>query len=837
MLVIALISCLHFLLDLTTYFAEVILPLAVPNTFTYRLPQNMEPYARAGQRVVVPFNRGKLLTGIIERIHTSPPSAYAAKYIDCILDEEPVMTDLQLLHLRWIAKYYMCNIGEVLLAALPTGLRLSSESVYVPNPAFDGDVSNLNQRELSLLEAMGHRESVNLQDITQILGISTVQPTLKALLSIGAILIYENLKERYKPRFEDYIKLSAASAGEDGLRAAFASLERSPKKLEVLMQYVQASGAMENPENALRKLSFQKLAKTSSSIIAELVKKGIFELERREVDRLKHIEASPDSHFELSLAQTTASAEIKSQFNAQKVVLLEGITSSGKTEIYIKLIEEQLGAGKQVLYLLPEIALTTQMIHRLERYFGPQLTVYHSRFTQDERVEVWNLVLGNTPDRGRLILGARSAIFLPFRQLGLIIVDEEHEPSFKQHEPAPRYHARDAALRLAQLHDAKVLLGSATPAFETMTHAINGKYGHVRLTERYGEGKLPKIDIVSLKTTKQSEKEGFFSEQLIEAIAQTLDRDEQVILFQNRRGYAPILLCEICGHVPECTRCDVSLTYHKAQKRLVCHYCGNKYSIAPTCGACGSVKLRLAGFGTQRIEEELEVKLPKAKLARLDLDSTRTKNAYHQILSDFGDGVIDILIGTQMVTKGLDFGKVSLVGILHADLLLKFPDFRATERGFQLMTQVAGRAGRRDTPGKVIIQTSDPDQWILKQVKSTNYTAVYDHEIAERKKYVYPPFSRLILLIFRHSDSDLVDFASAWYHKELATFFPEGNMLGPEYPAVARVKNRFNKQLILKIAVGMPLSLIKGKMEELHIRFAQDKTLRAVRIIVNVDPQ
>lgn len=818
-----------------TYFAEVLLPLAVPNSFTYRIPKNMEPYVHLGLRVVVPFGKQKILTGIVISIHQSPPTAYEAKYIDSLLDDEAIVTPQQIQFWEWMAGYYLCNRGDILLAALPGGLRLASESKYILNPAFDGDLSLFNERECLLIEILSKREVLDSKEVAEALGIKSIQKTLKNLLEGEAILIMEDLKERYKPKLETYVKLSDAVSDEDGLESAFKAVQSSARQEEALMMYVQLSDRYGDYIKEVKKIVLQKRANVSSSVIKDLVKKGIFELEEREVGRLPEAPEGKTENVTLNEFQLKALSEIEIFFETKDTVLLHGITSSGKTEIYTKLIREQLEKGKQVLYILPEIALTTQMIQRLQRYFGSQVTVYHSKFNQNERVEIWNLVLKNDGEKGSLILGARSAVFLPFSNLGLVIVDEEHETSFKQFEPAPRYHARDSAIVLASIHGAKTLLGSATPSYESVYNAKTGKYGYVTISERYGGMQLPEITTASL--SKKNAPTGYFTQELLKEITQSLDLKEQVILFQNRRGYAPVLLCEMCGWSPECTRCDVTLTFHKSQDRLVCHYCGSKYQSPHLCAACGSHKIKLAGFGTERIEEEILIQFPDAKVARLDLDSTRSKYGYQKILSDFQDGFIDILIGTQMVTKGLDFGKVNLVGILNADLLLKFPDFRSTERGFQLMTQVAGRAGRRQKRGKVIIQSHDPQQWVIQKVVEGNYDAVAKQELGERRKFLYPPFARLIMLTFRHKQAELVDYTAASYHKELCTFIDEANVLGPEYPAVARVKNRFNKHIILKIDRKFNIATVKSQINNLNNRFFSDKTFKDVRLIINVDPQ
>ena len=796
----------------------------------------MEP----GMRVVVPFGK-KLMTGVVAELHTKPPKGYTAKYVDALLDEYPVVNPEQLKFWNWMADYYMCHRGEVLLAALPVGLRLSSESRYIINPAFDGSLGEWPDRERSLIEALAEREVMSPDEVSDFLGIKTVQPVLKKMLDAGVVLVMEDLKERYKPKVETIVTLSEGCRDEDGLRAAFDRLERAPKQLEVLMTYIRLSGRYEGTEREVKRTVLQKHAGSTSTVVKQVADKGIFELVDREVGRLPEATADEDARLELSSAQQHADDELttffaeKAKDTAHPVALLHGITASGKTEVYINRMKAEIESGRQVLYLLPEIALTTQIITRLQRYFGDATVVYHSRFNQNERVEVWNKVRTNNGGKGCVILGARSAVFLPFVKLGLVIVDEEHESSFKQFDPAPRYNARDSAIVLAGLFGAKTILGSATPAIESLHNAERGKYGIVKLTERYGGINLPEIKPALLN--RQTAPSGYFTQMLLDEMGKALERKEQVILFQNRRGFAPVLVCESCGWSPECTRCDVTATYHKAADRLVCHYCGNKYNLPPTCPACGSHKLKLAGFGTERIEEELPVFFPDAKIARLDYDSTRSKHAYVQILSDFEDRNIDILIGTQMVTKGLDFDGVSTVGILNADLLLKYPDFRAAERGFQLITQVAGRAGRRQTRGTVFVQTREPESWIIQKVIENNYADVYIKEIDERRQFLYPPFARLILLTFKHRELELTDYCAAEFTKGIEGMLPKECILGPEYPHVARIKNRYHKQLMLKILPNMPLSQTKRKIADYAAAFFANKTFRAVRLTINVDPQ
>jgi len=794
----------------------------------------MLDFIQRGSGVVVPLGKRKLYTGIVYRIHETAPNGYTAKYIDDIPYSSPLVNDRQLDFWDWIADYYMCTLGEVMIAAIPSVLRLGSESKFIPNPAFDGDITALSVKEQSLLQVIADREVMTAHEIGDFLEVKNIQTSVKKLLDASAILVMEDLKEGFKPRVEKFVRLSEDCEDEDGLQAAFRSLERAPKQEALLLSFLDLSSRYGGDMKDVQKTVLQKRSDASSAQVMALEKKGIFEIYEKEVGRIDSSEAKSEEDPGLSEAQSGALASLKEALASNDTALLHGVTSSGKTELYISLIKNTLDRGKQVLYMLPEIALTTQMINRLKLRFGEKVVVYHSRYNQNERVEIWNQVMENDSAKASIVLGARSSVFLPFSNLGLIIVDEEHESSYKQYDPAPRYHGRDSAIVLSSIHGAKTVLGSATPSFESFYNAKSGKYGYVVMTERFGGMELPEVEAVSLSSSEGAH--GYFTKRVLEEMNTALEKNEQVILFQNRRGYAPVLICNTCGWSPECTRCDVTLTYHKSSDRFICHYCGSRYSAPPSCAACGSHSLRLAGFGTERIEEELPIHFPEAGLARLDLDSTRSKKSYQRILTDFQNGSTDILIGTQMITKGLDFDRVSLVGILNADLLLKFPDFRAVERAFQLMTQVAGRAGRKKKRGKVIIQTRDPDQWIIKQVIAGNYEKVMSNELKERREFAYPPFTRLIRLTFRHRQVEMVDLCAAEFKEELLKILPETSILGPEYPLVARVKNRYNKNILLKVSKKQSVKDIKSKLVDIIGPFFGRKTYKSVRLIINVDP-
>ncbi len=821
-----------------TFFIDVILPLALPNSYTYRVPQELNDVVQIGKRVIVPFGKGKLYTAIIKSIHETAPKKYEAKYIDTVLDNYPIVNEKQLHLWDWIASYYMCNTGDVMNAALPSGLKLASETKIILSPAFDKEAMvDLTDKEYLIAEALEIRNALTLLEIGEILNIKTIHPIIKALLEKNVILIQEEVKEKYKAKTETFVKLTEYAAEEDNLKLIFNSLEKKAyKQLELLMAFIHLSKSESN--TSIKKSILLKSCDAGEAALSGLVKKNVFELVTNETSRL---EKGIDSNKikDLNEIQEAAFLKIKELFVEKDVTLLHGVTSSGKTEIYIKLIEETLQQGKQVLYLLPEIALTTQIINRLQISFGNKVGVYHSKFNENERVEIWNNVLGVSPSDTvpySVVLGARSSLFLPFSNLGLIIIDEEHDNSYKQQNPAPRYNARDGGIYLAHIHKAKVLLGSATPCIETYYNALNGKYGLVELHKRFGDVKMPIIEVVNVKEEARKKRmKSHFSKTLLDGIQLALDEKEQVILFQNRRGFAPMLECSTCAWVPQCTQCDVSLTYHKASNLLRCHYCG--YSIKPpqTCGACGSTELKMHGFGTEKIEEELSIYFPTARIGRMDLDTTRSKFAYKQILHDFEEHNIDVLVGTQMVTKGLDFNNVSLVGVLNADSLISFPDFRAYENGYQLMAQVSGRAGRKKKQGKVIIQSSNPALSVLQQVVANDYITMYNEQLNERKNYHYPPFYRLIKITTVHKNIEQVNSSAAYLAAELRTFFGK-RVLGPEFPMVARIRNAYHKTILLKIERESSTTKSKQFINDVLIGFKTHNEHKMVRLVVDVDP-
>jgi primosomal protein N' (replication factor Y) len=822
-----------------TFFADVLLPVPMRQVFTYRIPFEFNDQIRSGLRVLVPFGKNKLLTGLVTNVHQQVPKDYQAKYIDTILDEQPIITGKQLAFWDWVSSYYMAPIGDVMNAALPANFKLASESKFCihpdsPNP----DSFQLAKREIEILDLLRVNESCSTKELSELLGIKTIQPYLKKLLDHKLIAGSEEVQERYTPKTQLFIFLSAVFQQEDALSALLHNIEqksRSEKQVQALLQFIQLAseaGGLHAPVSKSLLLKHD----VSASALGTLEKQGVFEIERLQIDRFDLKPDDTAAFKPLTEIQQTALASIESGFIQKDVCLLHGVTGSGKTEVYVQLIQQYLDLGKQVLFLIPEIALTTQLISRLQKYFGQLVGVYHSRFNQNERVEIWNHVLNNDPHKFRIIVGARSSVFLPFADLGLVIIDEEHEASFKQYDPSPRYNARDAAIVLAKLHEAKVLLGSATPAIESYYNALQEKYHLVNLQERYKGLQLPAMICADLKREKKLKNmQSHFSSLLLDEMRTVLEKKEQIILFQNRRGYTPIWSCEVCSWTPRCQHCDVSLTYHKHSNMLKCHYCS--YTIPPigSCTACGSNRLRMIGFGTEKIEDELQLIFPNNVFKRMDLDSTRSKHAYEEIIDDFSQRRIDVLIGTQMVTKGLDFDHVSLVGILDADMLLNRPDFRAYERAYQLMSQVAGRAGRKEKQGKVIIQSAQAEHWVLERVMAHDFKGFYDVEIEERERFFYPPFYKIVQLTLKHEKEEVVNEGAQYLADHLRSIFKE-RVLGPEFPIIKRIQNKYLKEIKLKIERGAPDKKVKARiLQDLDV-FFQNVRFKSIQISIDVDP-
>jgi len=821
-------------------FADIILPVPIPRLFTYRIPQSLIDKAVVGQRAIVQFGDRKVLTGVIAHLHSNVPRDHEAKTILELLDEMPVITEIQLRFLRWISEYYLCTLGEVMNAAVPAGLKLSSESMVQIHPAFSLQETSqaFSEKELLLLEKLEH-ESLTYSDISKLLGVKQLYSILKSLVSKEAILLFEEIKDKYRPKTEKKIRLSSAYLTNTALEELFETLSSKPKQEAVLLRYLQEVNVMSDPAankpGIVKKKLFSGTEELSESSLNTLIKHGILEEFEIVVSRFDDASGEPPKPIALSEEQQEAQQAILKNFDEHTITLLHGITGSGKTEIYINLIRQALEGGSQVLYLLPEIALTTQIVHRLKKVFGAAMGIYHSRFSDNERVEVWNGVLNG---KFKFVVGVRSSIFLPFDNLGLIIVDEEHDGSYKQQEPSPRYHARDAAMVLAQLHHAKVLLGSATPSVESYFQALQGRYGFVKLTKRFGEAQLPKMLIADMgRERRQKTAKGEFSGLLMRNITDALGKKEQVIIFQNRRGYSPMVNCEDCGWVPKCVNCAVSLTYHQYRHALVCHYCGYKESLPHNCPTCSSTRIKTVGYGTEKLEEELNLHFPDANVQRMDLDTTRSKTGYETIIGQFERGETNILVGTQMVTKGLDFDHVSLVGIFNADRMIHFPDFRAYERAYQLITQVSGRAGRRDKAGTVVIQTLSPDHPLIATILRHSYESFFKTEIYDRHRHDYPPYTRLIEITLKHTDKKSCDATSALLANLLRERISGIKIFGPGEPLISKVRNKFLMTILLKIPRSKgDLPALKLIIQRTIDEILREKEHRSTRIIADVDP-
>ena len=814
-----------------TYFLDVILPIPLQKAFTYHITEAEAQFLKTGMRVAVPFGKSKIYTALAYKLHNSPPTAYEPKTIHQILDETPVVTETQLNHWEWIAKYYMCSLGEVMRAAMPNAFILESETIILKNESAEVNDIALKDDEFLIYEALQYQSSLKIQDVVSILDKKRVLPVIKGMVEKGILHLQEELYEKYQPKLVRYVKLHSDYTDESALQVLLDSLSRAPKQRQVLLSLFTLEASENKP---IKVADLAKRSQTSTAVIKALIDKGILDEYYVQTDRVQFEGEGASASKQLSEAQDMAYKEITESFRTKAVALLHGVTSSGKTEIYVKLIQEQLDNNKQVLYLLPEIALTTQLVQRLQDYFGEKVAVFHSRYSGNERVEVWHNLLQDS-EKAQVIIGARSSLLLPFSNLGLIIVDEEHEQSYKQFDPAPRYHARDAAIVLGAMHKAKTLLGSATPSLESYFNASQGKYGLVELTTRYNNVLMPDIELVDLADKyKRKRMKGHFSDRLIEEMTETLEEGFQIILFQNRRGFSPIVECTTCGHSPQCPNCDVSLTYHQYRDQLRCHYCGFSTIMPKTCEACGNATLDTKGFGTEQIEEEVKVLFPDHKVARMDLDTTRGKYGFEKIITSFEQRDIDILVGTQMLTKGLDFRYVKLVGIMNADNLLNFPDFRAHERSYQLMAQVSGRAGRTDIRGKVLIQTYNPHHNILQQVSINAFKDMYAEQMNDRYNYKYPPIYRLIKITLKHKDYNRVNLAADWYAKSLRQVF-KANVLGPEFPPISRIRNLFNKNILVKIPQQQSLAKTKAAIMKIDNSFNAVKDFRSVRVILNVD--
>lgn len=818
-------------------YAEVILPLPLFGTFTYSIPTTLEGKAAVGHRVIVPFGRKKYYTGIIESITPVAPEGFEVKDISSVLDPWPLVKHPQLKLWEWIAEYYLCTAGDVYKAAVPAGLKVESETFIELNPDYEEmPDARMTDREAIIMQSLDHNGKMTPAEISKKTGLNSIESTISSMVERRMLIIAEKLIERYRPKKETLVRLAVDRNDNEAMHKVFDAVKGAKKQemmLITLLDNLNKRQQQQLPPEVPRQHLLEQSG-LSPAILAALASKGIVDIFTREINRFNYTGTEQGELPKLSAPQSEALDSIHRMFIDKNVTLLHGVTSSGKTEIYIHLIDYILKKGSQALYLVPEIALTTQLTRRLQKVFGKRVIIYHSKFSDNERVDIWKRMLHDPSPC--VVIGARSSLFLPFSRLGLVIVDEEHESSYKQFDPAPRYNARDCAIVLASMHGAKTLLGSATPAIETYYKALNGRYGLVTLSERYEGVQLPLIEIVDLNDERRRGRiSGPMSARLAMMSREAVKGGEQVILFHNRRGFAPVVVCKQCGYVPKCQNCDVSLTYHRKAGEMVCHYCGATYKLPTICPACKEPAIEVYGYGTERIEEIAESSFPGARIMRMDLDTTRNKDSYLNIINDFSLGKADILVGTQMVTKGLDFERVSLVGILNADNLINFPDFRASERAFNMLEQVAGRAGRRNKRGLVIVQTSQPAHPILSYLQAHNYEGFYEHELEERRRYGYPPFTRVINIYLKHRDEDLLIKAAAGYAETLRHLF--GNrILGPDEPHIARIQSLYIRKIMLKVEIQASMSKVKAILRSVYEAQMADKSLRSLVVYYDVDP-
>lgn len=818
-------------------YVEVILPLPLYSTFTYRISPSIEGEVKIGSRVLVPFGRKKYYTAIVMMLHNNAPTDYEVKDIQELLDDYPIIKYPQLKFWNWISEYYLCSLGDVYKAAVPAGLKVESETFVTINQDYEEtEPGELRERERIVLDYIGSRDRVQPLEIENSTGFKNVEAIVSRLLDKEAIYVAEKVVNNYKPKTETYITLTIKKGDEDGIRHFFELVKQAKKQELLLLAFLDLSHWIRRGE--ILEVSKKELldrAGVTSAVLSALVAKGVMRVYKKEINRFAATELQTINMPTLTKEQQAAYWKILDSFDEKAISLLHGVTSSGKTEIYITLINEMLRNNKQVLYLVPEIALTTQLTQRLQRVFGNRLLIYHSKFSDNERVDIWKRLLHSNDSC--VVIGVRSAVYLPFSNLGLVIVDEEHETSYKQQDPAPRYNGRNAAMVLASMHGAKTLLGSATPSIESYYNAISGRYGHVELNSRFQGIEMPKIDIIDTKIArKQKEIKGIFTSQLITDCRTALDAGEQVILFQNRRGYAPMVLCKECGWVPKCENCDVSLTYHKHNNTLNCHYCGYTYMLPSLCPACKQATIEVIGYGTERIEDDIEEAFPNYKIVRMDFDTTRSKSSYDRLIDEFSEGKAQILVGTQMVTKGLDFDGVSIVGVINADTMINFPDFRAHERAFNMLEQVAGRAGRKQKQGKVLIQTTNTSSPLLDYVKRHDYVGFYNMELDERKRFKYPPFTKLIYIYLKHRDNNVVTEMSVRYSNMLRQVF-DNRVLGPEAPIVARVQQFHIRQIVLKMENEASMPKVKLILRNIYENMLNvDSRMKSTILYYDVDP-
>jgi len=822
-----------------SWYADVILPLPLEGMFSYSLTNEQAAFAKPGMRVTVQVGARKIYTGLLHHIHHQQPSVSNLKPVLSLPDNEPVVNNIQLDLWDWMAGYYVCPPGEIFKAALPAGFRLESETLLYLRREIRPD-DNPSDEALQIISLLEKNNHIAVSAIQKRIGKADIIKWLKPLIEKGLVGTEESLRKAYKPKMADFIRLNPDFNDEKKLHALLDDLLKYPGQHNAVVKFLDLSSLDQKTfSEGLEKAFYINKSNTGRSVIKSLVKKGIFEIYQQQVSRIPLMQESLITPVLLNENQQRALNQIKKGFEEKAVVLLHGITSSGKTEIYIHLIKEMMDRGMQVLYLLPEIALTTQIILRLRKVFGNKVGIYHSKISDNERIEIWNHLssaIDNPAGKYQLIVGVRSSVFLPFTKLGLVIIDEEHENTYKQYDPAPRYHARDTAIVLARLHGAKVLLGSATPSLESYYNVISGKYNLVELTSRYLDVQLPEINIIDLREAyRKKQMRSHFSDQLLNEMKVALDYGEQIILFQNRRGFSVYLECADCGRIPQCKNCNVSLTYHKKENKLICHYCGYTSKIPVTCPDCGSPKIQMQGFGTEKIEDEIAVFFPDARIERMDMDTTRSKTSYEQILSEFESGRINILVGTQMISKGLDFDNVSLVGILNADNMLNYPDFRAYERSFQLMLQVSGRAGRKNKRGKVIIQTFDSKNELYKLVKQHDYATFARIQLTERKHFNYPPYARIIEIMLKHRKNNVVKESAGYFVQRLREQV-DGQVLGPENPMVDKIKNYYLQRILVKIEKEKSVAKVKETIKNVVKNLNTNMNFKSVMVTIDVDP-
>ncbi len=817
-------------------YAEVLLPLPLYSTFTYHVPQELAERLVIGCRVLVPFGRKKFYTAIVTMIHCNKPEGYEVKDLLAMLDDSPILRHPQLKLWDWIADYYLCSPGDVYKAAVPSGLKVESETFVSADPDFEEtSAGELTERERIILDFASSRDRVQLAELSRATGFRNVEAIVSRMIDKGAVFVAERMVSNYRPLTETCVTLACDHGDDDALHHFFDLVGRSKKQESLLLAFLDLSHWLKKsaPVEVAKKALLER-ADAGQSVFKAAIDKGIFRVYKKEINRFASLGEARADLPTLSAEQSRAFHEILSSFKQHAVTLLHGVTSSGKTAVYMHLIAEALRLRKQVLYLVPEIALTTQLTKRLQRVFGNSLLIYHSKFSDNERVDIWKRLLQSSEPC--VVIGVRSSVFLPFSSLGLVIVDEEHDPSYKQQDPAPRYNGRNVAMVLAQMHGAKTLLGSATPAIESHYNATTGKYGLVQLLTRFDDIELPTVEIIDTKLArKKREMNGTFTGRLLALVRQAVKDGNQAILFQNRRGYAPMVTCKQCGWVPKCENCDVSLTYHKHLRTLSCHYCGFSVTLPDLCPACKQPTIEIVGYGTERIEDDIEELFPESKILRMDLDTTRNKNSYERIIDDFSSRKADILVGTQMVTKGLDFDGVSIVGILNADTMINFPDFRSHERAFCMMEQVAGRAGRKARQGQVVIQTSQPDNPVIRFVTAHDYQGFYREELTERERFHYPPFAKIINIYLKHRDDAVLNEMAVRYSNMLRQVFAH-RVLGPEAPMVARVQNLYIRQIVLKMECEASMHKVKRILRTIYENMLSvDSRMKSTILYYDVD--